>query len=249
VKLTTTGDEAMRILLIEDDPNLGRAVQEHLSLAGHAVDLAPTVAEGEDALAVTDYALVLLDLRLPDGDGLDLLRRLRARSDWRPVIVLTARDQITDRIAGLGAGADDYLVKPFDLGELQARVRAVARRAGGMTEAELRFGAVTLCPEDHRALRDGAEVVLTAREWAILERLLRRPGAVVSRAQLEDALYALGAETESNAVEVYVSRIRKKLGAPLIATLRGVGYRVPVHERAIRDGGTAGAAGRPPGDG
>lgn len=220
----------MRILLIEDDTNLGEAVRDHLTQSGHAADLAPTLEDAQAALACVDYGLVLLDLRLPDGDGLSLLREMRRQEDWRPVIVLTARDQITDRIAGLKTGADDYLVKPFDLDELSARVQAVARRAGGApggAQPTLRFDNVTLHPADHRALVDAEEVVLTAREWAILERLLRRPGAVVSRAQLEEALYAFGAETESNAVEVYVSRIRKKLGPKLIGTLRGIGYRVP----------------------
>lgn len=217
----------MRILLIEDDLHLGEAVREHLAQAGHAADLAPSLEEAEAALSCIDYGLVLLDLRLPDGDGLGLLRRMRGGGDWRPVIVLTARDQITDRIEGLKAGADDYLVKPFDLDELTARVQAVARRAGaGSSGPELRIGPVTLRPADHRATLDGEEVLLTGREWAILERLLRRPGAVVSRAQLEEALYAFGAEAESNAVEVYVSRIRKKLGNALIGTQRGIGYRV-----------------------
>jgi DNA-binding response OmpR family regulator len=221
----------MRILLVEDDPALGRAVQEHLTLGGHAVDLVTGLDDASAAVPVTDYALVLLDLGLPDGSGLDLLRAMRARGDWRPVIILTAYDQITDRIAGLKAGADDYLVKPFDFGELAARLQAVARRSAARPETEKRLGAVTLNLDDHRAMLDGREVTLTAREWAILERLLRRPGAVVSRDQLEEALYAFGAEIESNAVEVYVSRIRRKLSAGLIDTLRGVGYRLRAPER------------------
>jgi two-component system OmpR family response regulator len=218
----------MRILLIEDDTTLGDAVRDHLTSRGHAVDRAVTLGDARDLLPCADYSLILLDLGLPDGNGLDLLRDLRRRSDWRPVIVLTARDQISDRIEGLQAGADDYLVKPFDLGELDARLQAVTRRAGDRPDPEHRFGAVTLRPADHRALVDGKEVTLTAREWAILERLLRRPGAVIGRAQLEEALYAFGAEVESNALEVYVSRIRKKLGNDLIGTLRGIGYRIQV---------------------
>lgn len=216
----------MRILLIEDDTTLGEVLRDHLALRGHAVDRAVTLEDARSLLHTTDYALLLLDLGLPDGDGLDLLRALRGRSDWRPVIILTAHDQISDRIAGLQAGADDYLVKPFDLGELDARLQAVARRAGDRPDPEYRFGSVVLRPADHRATRDGKDVTLTAREWAILERLLRRPGAVIGRPQLEEALYDLGAEVESNALEVYISRIRKKLGNDLIGTLRGIGYRV-----------------------
>jgi DNA-binding response OmpR family regulator len=215
----------MRILLVEDDEALGRAVQGHLALSGHAIDLVTTAGDADAAMRTGEHALVLLDLGLPDGDGLDLLRALRRRSDWRPCIVLTARDQITDRIEGLKAGADDYVVKPFDLGELQARVLAVARRSQARPDRVHRHGEIALDLEDHRALVGGQEVPLTAREWAILERLLRRPGSAVTREQLEEAVYAFGAEIESNAIEVYVSRLRRKLGPALIETLRGVGYR------------------------
>ncbi|WP_270933140.1 response regulator [Falsiroseomonas oryzae] len=216
----------MRILLVEDDPALGRAVREHLALAGHAVDLVGSCADAEAALRPGDHALLLLDLGLPDGSGLGVLRAMRSRGDWRPAIVLTARDQITDRIEGLKAGADDYLVKPFDLGELLARVQAVARRAAARPEREVRAGEAQLNLDDRRARLRGAEITLTAREWAVMERLLQRPGAVVSREQIEEAIYAYGAEIESNAVEVCISRIRKKLGSDAIDTLRGVGYRV-----------------------
>jgi two-component system OmpR family response regulator len=216
----------MRILLVEDDRALGGAVQGHLTLAGHAVDLVRSLDEARAALATADHGLLLLDLGLPDGSGLDLLRRMRAQEDWRPVIVLTARDQISDRIAGLKAGADDYLVKPFDLDELAARVQAVARRGRASPGQDFHAGGVTLHLADRRALLDDVPVLLTGREWAILDRLLRRPGAVVSREQIEQALYAFGEEAESNAVEVRISRIRKKLGAALIETLRGIGYRV-----------------------
>lgn len=216
----------MRILLVEDNAALGRAVREHLALAGHAVDHVGTCAEAEATLAVGDHALVLLDLGLPDGSGLDVLRGLRRRGDWRPTIILTARDQITDRIEGLKAGADDYVVKPFDLGEVLARVQAVTRRGAAHPDPEFRAGEVRLNLQDRRAVVAGRDVTLTAREWAILERLLQRPGAVVSRERLEEAIYAFGEEVESNALEVHVSRIRKKLGSALIDTLRGVGYRV-----------------------
>jgi two-component system OmpR family response regulator len=216
----------MRLLLIEDDRALGRAVRDHLALAGHAVDHVASCAEAEAALRPGDHALVLLDLGLPDGSGLDVLRGMRGRGDWRPTIILTARDQITDRIEGLKAGADDYVVKPFDLGELAARVQAVARRSAARPASAFRAGEVRLDLEERRASVAGAEVALTAREWAILERLLQRPGAVVPRERLEEAIYAFGEEVESNALEVHVSRIRKKLGAALIATLRGIGYRI-----------------------
>ena len=216
----------MRILLVEDDRALGHALQAHLALAGHAVDHVRTLDEARAALAVAAHGLLLLDLGLPDGSGLDLLRDVRLRENWVPAIVLTARDQITDRIAGLKAGADDYLVKPFDLDELAARVEAVARRAGAQPQQAFHAGDVSLYLMDRRATVASAEVPLTGREWAILERLLRRPGAIVSRAQIEETLYAFGEEAESNAVEVRISRIRKKLGAGLIDTLRGVGYRV-----------------------
>ena len=150
---------------------------------------------------------------------------MRGRSDETPVIVLTARDQISDRIEGLNAGADDYLVKPFNLAELSARIHAVTRRYANHASPSLKFGSLTVRLAERHADLDGKVVDLTAREWSILERLLRRPGALVSKAQLEEALYEFGAEIESNAVEVYVSRLRKKLGAEKIATVRGVGYR------------------------
>lgn len=216
----------MRILLVEDDAALGGGVQGHLSLAGHAVDLVGNLDEAEAALATVEYGLLLLDLGLPDGSGLTLLRAMRGRGDWRPTIVLTARDQITDRIAGLKAGADDYLVKPFDLDELAARVDAVARRARSQAAPSVMLGEVELNLADRRASVAGQDVPLTGREWAIMDRLLRRPGAIVSREQIEQALYAYGEEAESNAVEVRISRIRKKLGPGVIDTLRGVGYRV-----------------------
>jgi two-component system OmpR family response regulator len=216
----------MRILLIEDDMAIGSAVRDHAAADGHAVDWALTLAEGREHLAVAGYGLVLLDLHLPDGRGLDLLREQRNRSDVTPVIILTARDQISDRIEGLNAGADDYLVKPFDLGELSARIHAVARRSGQRVGPVVRLGDIEIASADRTIRRNGKSLELTAREWAILDSLLVRPGAVVSKTQLEDALYAFGAEIESNAVEVYVSRLRKKVGTDVIATIRGLGYRL-----------------------
>ena len=167
---------------------------------------------------------MLLDLGLPDGSGLDVLRTLRARRDATPVIVLTARDALGDRVAGLDAGADDYLVKPFDYDELSARMRAVLRRHAGRGEPLLAHGALRLDPATHAVTLHGAPVALSAREFAVLEALLARPGAILSRAQLEDRLYGWGEEIESNAVSVYVHQLRRKLGADAIRTVRGVGY-------------------------
>ncbi len=217
----------MRILLVEDDAAIGGAVLDHAAADGHAVDWARTLAEAREHAELVEYGLVLLDLGLPDGSGLDLLRRLRAGGDASPVIVLTARDQIADRIEGLNAGADDYLVKPFDLGELSARIHAVARRSGGREAAPvMHFGDIEIEAAVRRLRLEGREVDLTSREWAVLERLMSRPGAIVSKSQIEDALYAFGSEIESNTVEVYVSRLRKKIGAAHIVTVRGLGYRL-----------------------
>ncbi|MDP3898439.1 MAG: response regulator transcription factor [Mesorhizobium sp.] len=216
----------MRILLVEDDRAIGEAVRDHIAALGHAVDWARRISEADESVAVAHYALILLDLHLPDGNGLDFLRRLRKRSDATPVIVLTARDQYSDRIAGLNSGADDYLVKPFDLGELAARIAAVARRYNGNPDPVLTVAGLEI---DHAARRvhlEGQEIVLTAREWAVLDALLARPGAIVSKDSIEDALYAFGSEVESNTVEVYLSRLRKKIGRERIVTLRGLGYQL-----------------------
>ncbi|MEQ1952244.1 response regulator transcription factor [Mesorhizobium sp. CN2-181] len=216
----------MRILLIEDDKTIGGAVRDHASADAHAVDWAMSLTDARGFADVAAYGLVLLDLQLPDGSGISYLRDMRSRSDTTPVIVLTARDQISDRIEGLNSGADDYLVKPFDLGELSARIHAVARRYSQQSAPQITIGAITIVPAERRISRDGEPLELTAREWAVLDSLLSRPGSIVSKARIEDALYAFGAEIESNAVEVYVSRLRKKLGAETIATVRGIGYRL-----------------------
>jgi two-component system OmpR family response regulator len=216
----------MRVLLVEDEPSLGQAVEEHIRDAGHAVDRVLRLDDAEAALRAVDYGLVLLDLHLPDGSGLDLLRTMRRQGDVRPVIILTARDQIRDRIDGLNAGADDYLVKPFDLDELAARVAAVARRAAGNPSPIVTLDDIELNQAARELKRGGKRIDLTQREWAILDQLLRRPNAVVSKEQLEEALYSFGAEIESNTIEVHVSRLRKKLGKDLITTIRGVGYRL-----------------------
>jgi DNA-binding response OmpR family regulator len=216
----------MRILLLEDDPGLGRSVQERLTLAGYQVAWARSVADASERLASGNPDLLLLDLRLPDGSGLDLLRAIRGRGDQRPVVILTARDQVSDRIAGLNAGADDYLVKPFDLAELVARTQAVARRSFGEKALQCAGGTVSLDFPSRIALFHGEGVALTAREWTLLEVLARRPGSVVPRAQIEDLVGRVALDSDGNALEVYVSRIRRKLGREVIETLRGVGYRL-----------------------
>lgn len=216
----------MRILLIEDEALLGEAVLTHLSRKGHAVDWMQRLGDAEAALSAVDYGLVLLDLQLPDGGGLDLLRRLRKAGDKRPVIIVTARDQIRNRIEGLNAGADDYIVKPFDLDELLARVEAVQRRYDLKATSVVEVGPLSIDTATRQVRRDGKRVQLTAREWAVLDTLSHRPGATVSKGSIEDAIYALGAEIDSNTVEVYVSRLRKKLGPDCIETVRGLGYKL-----------------------
>jgi len=216
----------LRILLIEDDHVLGAAIRDHLAASGHGVDWVQRLDEAEDALATVHYELLLLDLNLPDGRGLDLLKRLRARGDQLPVIITTAQDQVAVRIEGLNSGADDYLVKPFDISEMTARVAAVARRYAGQASPSLRIGPVEIDQSRRLVQVAGESVALSAREWAVLERLVSRPGAIVTKPEIEESLYAFGAEIESNAVEVYVSRLRRKLGHELIHTIRGLGYQV-----------------------
>jgi two-component system, OmpR family, response regulator len=216
----------MRVLLIEDDPVLGEAVRDQVADDGHAVDWVRLLADAQDSLRVAPYDLVLLDLMLPDGSGLAFLRELRRSGGVTPVIVLTARDQISERISGLNAGADDYLVKPFNLLELSARIGSVARRYAGNPNPHLKVGSLEVDLGAHAIYRDGRPLDLTAREWAVLETLLQHPGAIISKAQLEDRLYAFGEEVESNTIEAHVSRLRKKLGHELIDTVRGLGYRL-----------------------
>ena len=220
----------MRVLLVEDTTGLGEAVRDQISEDGHAVDWVQSLAFADTSVKTTPYNLILLDLMLPDGHGFDFLKKLRATGDTTPVIILTARDQVSDRIAGLNAGADDYLVKPFDLSELSARVAAVARRYRGNPNPLVRVGDLEVDLGDHRINRNGQPVELTAREWALFEGFLQRPGILLSRAQLEDRLYEFGAEIESNTIEVYISRMRKKLGHDAIVTVRGMGYRLEPNE-------------------
>lgn len=216
----------MRLLVVEDEADLAGAAAEHLRAAGYAVDVVETLDEAEAAARAVPYALILLDLRLPDGEGLELLRNLRARRGGTPVLITTARDRITERIAGLEAGADDYLVKPYDLDEMLARVAAILRRIDGDRAADRCFGALRIRPADRAVQVDGRAVTLTRKEWSILDRLSRRPGATVTRAELEDAMYPFGDEIDSNAIEVHVSRLRGKLGHGAVQTVRGFGYRM-----------------------
>jgi len=217
----------MRLLLVEDTPDLARSVMRFLHAGGHAVDHAPDAATAAAAMAVADYACVILDLGLPDGSGLDVLHARRRAGDRTPIIIATARDQISDRIAGLDAGADDYVVKPFDLGELSARVRAHARRGQGLPETRLQVGPLEVDRAAARVWADSGEVRLTAREWVLFDALIGARGRVVSKAALEDAIYAFNDTIEGNAVEVYISRLRQKLGAGVIETRRGLGYMLP----------------------
>ncbi|MEP7283987.1 MAG: response regulator transcription factor [Rubrivivax sp.] len=214
----------MRLLLVEDDRMIGAGLRAALRQSGHAVDWVTDGRAADAALASEAFECVLLDLGLPQRDGLDVLRALRGRGDTTPVIVLTARDALASRVAGLDAGADDYLVKPFELDELLARLRAVTRRHAGRADPAFELGDVRLDPGTKQVWRAGQPVLLSAREFALLEALLQRPGAILSRAQLEDRLYGWGDEVESNAVSVYVHQLRRKLGDDLIHTVRGVGY-------------------------
>jgi two-component system OmpR family response regulator/two-component system response regulator QseB len=217
----------MRILLIEDDPSLGDSLQSWLRMDGYTVDWLQRGDQTAAALATHEYQCVLLDRGLPGLDGDTVLRVLRAAGTPRarlPVIVITARDTVADRVQGLDLGADDYLVKPFDLEELSARVRAALRRGAAQDTPELRHGAVALDPAAKRVTLNGAPVMLTAREFAILHALMRRPAHIQSRAQLEEALYGWGEEVESNAIEVHIYNLRKKLGNRFIVTVRNQGY-------------------------
>ena len=217
----------MRLLLVEDDRMLGAGVERGLRRAGYAVDWVQDGEAAESALATEPYDVVLLDLGLPRKGGLEVLRSLRRRGARVPVLVLTAQDAVTDRVAGLDAGADDYLVKPFDLEELAARIRALQRRSSGRATPLLEHGRLVLDPGAHEVRLDGATVALSAREFALLHALLERPGRPLSRAQLEERLYGWGEQVESNAVEVHVHALRRKLGPAWIKTLRGVGYMIP----------------------
>ena len=216
----------MRLLLVEDDRMIGRALKQGLSDAGMVVDWVTDLTAAELALLHDVYALVLLDLGLPGPDGMTLLKQLRARQHPISVLIITARDSLNDRLAGLNAGADDYLLKPFDLDELIARIRAVVRRSHHTGTPWLECGALRLDPEQKTVTLHGEPVALSAREFAVLETLMQRPGTVISRAQLEDSLYGWEHEIGSNAIEVHLHHLRRKLGAHVIGNVRGLGYKV-----------------------
>jgi two-component system response regulator QseB len=217
----------MRVLVVEDDRMIAKGLHTALKQDGYAVDGVSVGRSAAAALRSSRFDVVLLDLGLPERDGLEVLRELRSRGDATPVIIVTARDDVQNRIQGLDAGADDYIVKPFDLDEVAARMRSVLRRAAGRGDPRIRHRGITLDPVSHAVERHGEAVVLSAHEFAVLEALLQRPGTVLSRAQLEDRLYGWSEGIESNAVEVYVHGLRRKLGNDAIRTLRGVGYFVP----------------------
>jgi two-component system response regulator QseB len=217
----------MRLLLVEDDPMVGESIRDGLGQEGYAVDWVRDGKAAETALGAEPYAAVLLDLGLPRRDGLEVLRAARAGRNDVPILVITARDAVADRVKGLDAGADDYLVKPFDLDELAARVRALVRRAEGRAAPVVRHGPIALDPATREVTLRGRPVALSGREFALLQALLQRPGVVLSRAQLEERLYGWDEEVGSNAVEVHIHNLRRKLGADAIRNVRGVGYTIP----------------------
>lgn len=214
----------MKLLLVEDDALLGDGVRAGLKQAGFAVDWVQDGLAAKVALDSEDYDLLVLDLGLPKLSGMELLKSVRAKRASLPVLILTARDTVADRVAGLNAGADDYLVKPFDLDELIARLNALLRRSAGQVDLTLQHGAIELTPASHQVRLAGTDVSMSAREFSLLHTLLLHTGRVHSREQLEQTLYGWGEEVESNAIEVHVHHLRKKLGSDLIRTLRGVGY-------------------------
>ncbi|OOY10922.1 DNA-binding response regulator [Thioclava marina] len=220
----------MRILVVEDDGILADGLRAGLGMAGFTADVVGCLEDARAALAANDYAALVLDLMLPDGSGLDLLRELRAGRAAVPVLLLTARDQVGDRVAGLDAGADDYLGKPFDLDELAARLRALTRRAEGRASGRIVHDGLELEPAARLASFDGRPLKLSRREFAVLQALAERPGRVLAKSDLEDRLYGWDEEVESNAVEVHIHHLRAKLGRDFIETLRGIGYRLRPQE-------------------
>ena len=224
--VTDHTSHAVRLLLVEDDAMIGEAIRAGLKREGFAVDWVHDAASAAQALPNEPFELLLLDLGLPGSDGLQLLKTLRGRGVSLPVLIITARDAVSDRVAGLDAGADDYLIKPFALDELAARIRALLRRKSGRPAPLLEHEGVVLDPAAHRVTQRAVEVALSPREFALLQLLMERPGTILSRAQLEERLYGWGEEVESNAVEVHIHGLRRKLGAQFILTVRGVGYRL-----------------------
>ena len=216
----------MTVLLVEDDVMIGENIQIALEGEGIPVEWVKDGAAAEAALGLNAYEAMLLDLGLPQKDGIDVLRSLRSRGNAMPVMVITARDTVAERILGLNTGADDYLVKPFDLEELIARLHALVRRAKGGVEPVYRKGEVVVNALTRQVFEAERQIVLSSREWAVLEALVARPGAILSRAQLEERLYGWSGDVESNAVEVYIHGLRKKLGPQFIVNVRGLGYMV-----------------------
>ena len=214
----------MRLLLVEDDPLLGDGIRAGLGQDDYTVDWFKDGRSAEAALKSEHYDLMVLDLGLPDKSGLEVLKTLRAAGNDLPVLILTARDAVSDRVAGLDGGADDYMVKPFDLDELSARLRALQRRHSGRARSDISHGDILLDPAAHSVTLAGRNVDISPREYAVLHMLLENEGKVMSRSRLEDGLYSWDGEVESNAIEVYIHHLRKKLGSALIRTIRGVGY-------------------------
>lgn len=216
----------MRILVIEDDPVLSDGLKVGLSLNGDTVDMVGTCDAARAAMATASFDAVVLDLMLPDGSGLDVLKEMRGAADRTPVLLLTALDEVADRIKGLDTGADDYLGKPFDLDELAARVRAIARRGAGRATPHLAASGIVLDPTSFAATVDGLSIALSRREFSVLSTLMERPGTIRSRSEIEDRLYGWQEEVESNAIEVHVHNLRAKVGRERIETVRGLGYRM-----------------------
>jgi two-component system, OmpR family, response regulator QseB len=216
----------MRILLVEDDSVLLDGLRVGLGLHGFTVDGVASCEDARAALHASGFDAIILDLMLPDGSGLDVLRELRNRQDPTPVLLLTAKDTVADRIGGLDSGADDYLGKPFDLDEVAARLRAISRRAAGRASPTLTWNGIRLDPGQRTAEMDGEPVALSRREFSVLEALMRHPGAVLSKDQLAERLYGWQEDVESNAVEVHVHNLRAKIGRGAIETVRGLGYRL-----------------------
>ncbi len=214
----------MRLLIVEDDSLLGDGIRGGLTQNGYAVDWVEDGEAAETALLTNEYELIVLDLGLPKITGLDLLKKIRTSGNDIPVIILTAQDDVEDRVKGLDSGADDYLTKPFDLDELTARLRALLRRRGGRSTPVIEHGNVVLDPASHSVTKDGETIDISPREFTILQLLLENTNKVMSRSRLEEGLYAWNDEVESNTVEVHIHHIRKKMGAKLIRTIRGVGY-------------------------